>query len=229
VLVVAIAGAVGLKVFIGSSQTFKTNLRQSIDNRAQLNLYEDFREGLDSWESGRTIARSWSYDPSGLVIPGDLSLYKPSMNLMDYDVETWAEIVTKGFGLVVRAAGPRTYHAVKFMTQGSGATSSIAAERYTLIDGATSARTNIRYPIPIRKDELCRIRLQVHGDSFTLYAQGQVIDNWSDQRLNSGGVGLFCGAGERARIAWVRVSHQTDLTGKFCSLVSWLSPTILRE
>ena len=223
VIAMATAGAVGLKAFISSSRTLEADLHHRIDGRAQLNLFEDFQKGLDSWEGRQPIGRTWSYDVSGLVIPGELSFFRPSMQLTDYDVETWAEIVNKGFGLVFRAAGPRSYHALKFMTQGSGATASIAGERYTVIDGNTSARHPIHGPIPVWKDRSCRIRLQARGDSFTLYVDGQLVDYWLDGRLKSGGVGLFCGPGERARIVWMRVSHQTDLAGKLCALVSALS------
>src|ERR1700730_11759668 len=172
VLVVGIAGGVFLKALIGSSQILEANLRHNIDERAQLDLFEDFQKGLDSWESSQSIASTWSYEPSGLVNPGSLSFFKPSMHLTDYDVEAWAEVVNKGFTLVFRAAGPQTYHALKFMAQGSYATASIAAERYTMLDGEVSARPSIQYPLPIRKDQLCRIRLQAHRDSFTLYVHG---------------------------------------------------------
>ena len=145
------------------------------------------------------------------------------MQLTDYDVETWAEIVNKGFGLVFRAAGPRSYHALNFMTQGSGATVSIAGERYKVIDGNPSARHPIHGPIPVWKEGSCRTRLQARGDSFSLYVDGQLVDYWLDGRLKSGGVGLFCGPAERARIVWMRVSHQTDLAGKLCAWVSALS------
>jgi len=229
VIAVATAGAVGLKAFINSSRTLEADLHHRIDRRAQLNLFEDFQKGLDLWVGHQPIGRAWSFDASGLVIPGDLSFFKPSMQLTDYDLETWAEIVNKGFGLVFRAAGPRSYHALKFTAPDAGATASLAGERYTVIDGKTSARHPIHGPIPVRKDQPCRIRLQARGDTFTLYIDGKLIDYWLDSRLKSGGVGLFCGPGERARIMWMRVSHQTDLTGKLCALVSAFSTSASQE
>jgi hypothetical protein len=229
VVVIATAGAFGLRAFINSSRTLEADLYHRIDQRAQLNLFEDFQKGLDFWGGRQAIGRTWSYDASGLVIPGELSFFKPSMQLTDYDVETWAEIVNKGFGIVFRAAGQRSYHALKFTTQGSGPKLSIVGERYTIIDGNTSARHPIHGPIPVREDQPCRIRLQARGDAFTLYVDGQLVDYWLDGRLKSGGVGLFCGPGERARIMWMRVSHQTDLTGKLCALVSAFSTSASQE
>jgi hypothetical protein len=229
VIVIATAGAVGLKAFINSSRTLEADLHRRIDQRAQLNLFEDFQKGLDFWEGPQPIGSTWSYDASGLVIPGELSFFKPSMQLTDYDVETWAEIVNKCFAIVFRAAGPRSYHALKFTSQSSSRKVYIAGERYTVIDGKTSARHLIHGPIPVGEAQPCHIRLQARGDSFTLYVDGQLVDYWSDSRLKSGGVGLFCGPGERARIMWMRVSHQTDLAGKLCALVSAFSTETSQE
>ena len=229
VIIIATAGAFGLRAFIDSSRTLETDLYNRIDQRAQLNLFDDFQKGLDFWEGSQPIGRTWTYDVSGLVIPGELSFFKPSMQLTDYDVETWVEIVNKGVGIVFRAAGPRSYHALKFTTQSSSPKVSLAGERYTVIDGKTSARHPIHGPIPVGKAQPCRIRLQARGDSFTLYVDGQLVDYWLDGRLKSGGVGLFCRPGERARIVWLRVSHQTDLTGKLCALVSSFSTSTSRE
>jgi hypothetical protein len=218
---ISLAGAVALKAFIGSTRTLQADLHQRIDHRAELNLFENFQNGLHAWESAhQPIGRKWSYDPSGLVVPGELSFFAPSMRLVDYDVETWAEIVNRGFGLVFRAARPRSYYALKLMTRGSGASASLTGEWYTVIDGKTYPRQLIHGSIPVWKDERCHIRLQARGDSFALYVQGQLIDHWSDSRLASGGVGMFCDPGERARIIWVRVSNHRDLAGKLCAWVS---------
>ena len=64
----------------------------------------------------------------------------------------------------------------------------------------------------------CRARQA--SDSFTLFIEGRLIDSWSDSRTKSGGVGFFCASGERARVAWVRVSHNVDATGRLCAFVS---------
>jgi hypothetical protein len=65
-----------------------------------------------------------------------------------------------------------------------------------------------------------RMQVRVRGDAFSLYIQGQLVDYWSDKRLRAGGVGLFCGPGEHARVAWMRVSNNTDSLGRMCSLLA---------
>jgi len=147
-------------------------------------------------------------------------LLTPSLPLTDYDVDCVAQVVNKGFGLVFRATSRSTYQAVKFIAEDSGPMTSMMLERYRVMDGHESARARVRYPTSFQTDTLYRIHLQARGDSFTLYIQGQLVDSWSDPRLPSGGVGFFCTNRERARIAWVQVSHNTDTTGKLCAFVS---------
>ena len=220
-LVAAIAWAVVRKPSSPAKATVWNNLRQSIAGRAQVQLFDDFQHGLDSWESDENLA-NWSYDLAGLVIPSKLSLLTPSLSLTDYDVDCVAQVVNKGFGLVFRATSRSTYQAVKFLSEDSRPMTSMMVERYTVMDGHESARARVRCPTRFQADTLYQIHLQARGDSFTLYIQGQLVDSWADSRLPSGGLGLFCTNGERARIAWVRVSHNTDTTGKLCAFVSSL-------
>src|SRR5580692_6008319 len=109
--VAAIGGAVVLKPsrHTGSQPDAWAKLKQQVASRAQVDLFDDFSEGLDNWESGERIASSWSYDKNGFVNPGALSLFAPSMRLTDYDLETLFEIEAKGIGLVFRASGPQNY------------------------------------------------------------------------------------------------------------------------
>ena len=67
---------------------------------------------------------------------------------------------------------------------------------------------------------LYRIQVDARGGDFTIMAQGQVVDFWSDNRLQHGGVGFFCNRGERARLRWVEVSHQYDALGRLCAYLA---------
>ena len=219
--VAAIGGAVVLKPARHSSQPdVWAKFKQQVANRAQVDLFDDFSEGLDSWESGERIASSWSYDKNGFVNPGALSLFAPSMRLTDYDVDALFEIESKGIGLVFRASGPQNYQAVRVVVEGSGRTPALMVERYEVADGKVSHLVRTRYPSPFQADTLYRAHLQVRGPEFSLYLQGQLVDFWSDNRVQPGGVGLFCGAGEHARVAWVRVTQNTDSLGRMCSLLA---------
>jgi hypothetical protein len=89
-----------------------------------------------------------------------------------------------------------------------------------MIAGRPLRAVHTQYPKRFLADTLYRIHLEVRDDTFSLYIQGNLVDYWTDPRLTSGGVGIFCSPGEHARVAWIRVSHNTDSLGRMCSLMS---------
>jgi hypothetical protein len=218
--VAALAGAVVLTPSRHSQPDPWAKIKQQLANRAQVDLFEDFSAGLDAWQGGEALTGTWSYDKNGFVNPGALSLFAPSMRLTNYDLDALVQIETKGIGLVFRAAGPRTYQAVRVLVEGSGPMPALVVERYGVVEGRASRPIRVRYPSRFQADTLYRVHLEAHGDAFSLYIQGQLVDYWSDSRLRSGGVGLFCGPGEHARVAWIRVSQNTDSLGRMCSLLA---------
>jgi len=218
--VAAIAGAVVLTPSRHSKPDSWAKLKEKVANRAQVDLFDDFSAGLDGWQNGNDLASTWSYDKNGFVNPGALSLFEPSMHLTDYNMDALVQIETKGVGLVIRAEGPKTYQAVRILIEGSGPLPGLVVQRYSVIGGQASRPVRVRYPSRFQLDTMYRVRLQVQGDEFSLYIQGQLVDYWSDNRLRAGGVGLFCGPGEHARVAWIRVSHNTDSLGRMCSMLA---------
>jgi hypothetical protein len=223
--VTAIAGAVVLTPShrtksVKSAPDIWETLQERVSNRAQVDLFDDFSEGLEAWQSGKNRANGWSYDKNGFVNPGALSLFEPSMHLTNYDLDALVQIESKGLGLVFRAASSRTYQVARLVVEGSDPMPSLAVERYAIISGRASRVVCTRYPERFQSDTMYRVHLQVRSDAFSLYVQGNLMDYWSDSRLATGGVGLFCSPGEHARIAWVRVSHNTDSVGRMCSLLS---------
>jgi hypothetical protein len=218
--VAAIAGAVVLTPSQRAKPDVWASLRQRVSKRAQVDLFDDFSQGLDAWQSGGNLASTWSYDKNGFVNPGALSLFEPSMRLTNYDLDALVQIEARGLGLVFRASSSRTFEAVKLIIEGSDPMPSLTVARYVMLSGQASPPVRIRYPERFQPDTLYRVHLVVRGDAFSLYIQGNLIDYWSDARLSAGGVGVFCSPGEHARVAWIRVSHNTDSVGRMCSLLS---------
>lgn len=218
--VAAIAGAVVLTPTHRARPDVWELLRQNISKRAQVDLFDDFSQGLDAWENGGGLAATWSYDKNGFVNPGALSFFGPSMDLTNYDLDAMVQIEAKGLGLVFRAASPQSYQVARLIVEGAGPMPALALERYAVIAGHASRPVLTRYPGHFQSDALHHLHLEIRGDAFSFYIQGNLIDYWSDHRLSAGGVGLFCSAGERARVAWVRVTHNTDVLGRMCSLLS---------
>jgi hypothetical protein len=149
-------------------------------------------------------------------------LLTPSLKLSDYDVDAVAQVVSKGLGVVFRASGTNNYQAAKLIVDGKGPMPPLAVERYTVIRGQESRRVRVHCPGTFQKDTLYHIHIEARGDQYTLYIEGRLIDSWTDNRTKSGGVGFFCVTGERARVAWVRVSRNVDPAGKLCAFIASL-------
>jgi hypothetical protein len=196
------------------------NLNQTVSNRAAIEYTDDFRSGLDAWESHSNLTRSWSYDATGFVRPGPLAIFKPTVDLSDYRFEFLGEIDQKAMGWAFRAEDLNNYYAMKFVVERPGPLPLVHIVRYAVINGKEGPHLDKPLPMTVRADMLYRIQVIVRGGDFTILAQGQVVDFWSDNRLLHGVVGFFCNRGERARLRWVEVSHQYDALGRLCAYLA---------
>src|SRR5262249_8990103 len=154
-------------------------VRQTMHERAAVALDEDFRSGLDEWVSRGDATTDWSFDATGFVRPGPLAMYRPSMNLQDYQLQFLGMIDQKAMSWVVRAVDFDNYYVVKMMVLKSGPLPTIGLTRYAVINGKADSRSDTVIPVDARTDTLYRVRLDLHGDDFALSVQGQMVDSWS--------------------------------------------------
>src|SRR5882724_10511081 len=166
-------------------------LNKSIVDRAAIAYSDDFRSGLDGWESRSNLTTRWSYDAAGFVQPGPLAVFRPSVDLTDYRFEFLGEIDKKGMGCAFRAPNLDNYYAVKFLVVRAGPLPEVHLVRYAVIGGKEGPHVERPLPFVTRADMLYRIRVDVHGSDFAIRAQDQIVDFWSDNRIPRGGVGLF--------------------------------------
>jgi hypothetical protein len=195
------------------------NVRQNMVERAAVALDEDFRAGLDDWTS-RGGTTEWAFDATGFVRPGPLALYRPSIDLTDYQVQFLGMIDKKALSWVVRAADFDDYYVVKLVVLKPGPVPTVGVTRYAVIHGVAQDRADTIAFINAREDMLYRVRMDIHGDSFALTIQGQMVDSWSEPRLRKGGVGFFTASGESSRLRWVQVTHQYDMLGRLCAYLA---------
>lgn len=196
------------------------SLNQTISDRAAIIYADDFRSGLDAWQSHSNLTKSWSYDAAGFIRPGPLAVFKPTVELADYRFQFLGEIDEKGLGWAFRAKDFNNYYAMKFVVVRPGPLPVVHIVRYAVINGKEESRVEKPLVMTVRKDMLYRVEVVVQGGDFTVSAQGQVVDFWSDKRLRRGGVGFFCSHGEHARLHWVEVSHQYDALGRLCAYLA---------
>lgn len=204
----------------GDVKKVVATLNQNISRRAAVDFADDFRMGLDAWESRSNLTRTWSYDAAGFVRPGPLAVFKPTIEMTDYRFEFLGEIDQKALGWAFRAKDLKNYYAMKFVVTKPGPLPLLHVIHYAVINGKEGPHVDKPLPLTTRADTLYRVEVDVHGSDFTVLAQGQIVDFWSDSRLAHGGVGFFCNRGERARLRWVEVAHQYDTLGRLCAYLA---------
>jgi len=196
------------------------NVRQSLENRAAVALDEDFRSGLDNWASPGGSTTEWSFDATGFVQPGPLALYRPSVNLTDYQMQFLGLIDKKALSWVVRAADFENFYVVKLEVLKPGPLPVIGLTRYAVINGKSTDRHDVNIRLDARADTVYRVRMDVQGSNFLVEVQGQIADSWTETRLPRGGVGFFTASGEASRVRWMQITHQYDMLGRLCAYLA---------
>ncbi len=193
-------------------------IRLTIQRRAVYEVSDNFHAGLASWE-GKGFAKTWAYDKEGFVRPGHLALYKPSHDMADYKVEFLAQIERKSVGWVFRAEDEQNYYAMKLAVTEPGPRPLVALVRYAVVDGKRESHGETPLSVMMHNNRPYRVSVDVRGNRFLTSIEGQVVDSWSDDRLKSGGVGLFSEGSEKARVYWLKVTKNSDFLGKLCSIL----------
>jgi len=120
-----------------------------------------------------------------------ISLLSGSVKLSDYRMEFQAQIETKAVGWVFRGLNPRNYYVAKLETIKAGLEPTVALVHFAVVDGHDENRVSVPLPMKLRVDTTYKIRFEAMGTHFSAWVQGQKIDEWTDNRFGSGGVGLF--------------------------------------
>ncbi|MEP6960729.1 MAG: hypothetical protein ABI995_01530 [Acidobacteriota bacterium] len=197
------------------------SLKKSMAQRAAVGLDEDFRQGLDNWNSRSGNVAEWSFDQAGSVLPGKVALYGPSLRLTDYNLQFLGMIDQGAMSWVVRAADFDNCYVVKLVVVKPGPVPQMGLTRYAVINGKAQDRVDTPVMLSARLDSLYRVDMSVTGDRYSLTIQGQMIDAWTETRLKKGGVGFFTNNGEKSRVRWMSITHQYDMLGR---LFAYLAP-----
>ena len=193
-------------------------IRLTIQRRAVYEVSDNFHAGLASWE-GKGFAKTWAYDKEGFVRPGHLALYKPSHDMSDYKMEFLTQIERKSVGWVFRAEDEQNYYGMKLAVTEPGPRPLVALIRYSVVDGKRETHGEQPLQVMMHNNRPYRVSVDVKGNQFLTSIEGQVVDSWSDDRLKSGGVGLFSEGSEKARVYWLKVTKNSDFLGKLCSIL----------
>ena len=145
----------------------------------------------------------WVSDAMGSALGRQLSLYRPSIGMSDYRLEFTGRIDRKSLGWVFRAADTRNYYVGKVhVSKPSGR---LAVTRFAVVRGVEGPPTRITLPLLPGTGAL-KVRLDAKRSRFTIYVQNEVVDDWQDDRLTTGGVGFLNERAERGQVESVQIS-----------------------
>lgn len=144
------------------------------------------------WEVGRSIdGNGWIDDWAPADPLRRVTLLRGTEKYSNYRLEFTAQIQTKAIGWMFRGVNPKNYYVAKIEKVTPGLDPVVAFVRYAVIDGKNGKRIEKVLPARARADTAYKIRFDAIGSRFTAWVQGQKIDEWEDERLSSGGLGLY--------------------------------------
>jgi hypothetical protein len=137
----------------------------------------------------------WGVEP-GVRTVRDISVLRPTLNMSDYRIEFQAQIESKALGWVYRAQDVKNYYVSKLEIVKPGINPTVSVVRYAVIGGEEGPHAQLPLNMPVRIDTMYKVRFDAVGDHFTTWVQDQKVDDWTDARLKTGGVGLYSDRGE---------------------------------
>jgi hypothetical protein len=144
----------------------------------------------------------WASDPTGSARGRQISLYRPSMTMADYRMEFLGRIERKSLGWVFRAVDSSNYYVGKLEASPAGLT----ITHFGVIRGIEGPHIQRMLSIAGAAGTALKVRLDANGPRFTIYVQNQVVEEWQDDRLKSGGVGFLNEREERAQVGSVQIA-----------------------
>lgn len=172
---------------------------RSTSGNGRSKMEEHFENGFGDWTGG---VDDWCVDAAG-VRTGSLALFRPSMELHDYDMEFLARIENQSVSWVFRAANLNDYYIASIGTAPGGG---YEFWRGTVIGGIQGSIEAVPLRNPPKGKTAVTIRLRAAGKEFSVWVDGQNTDTWSDNRFSSGGIGFIGASNDRARIYWLKLS-----------------------
>ncbi|MBI5086898.1 MAG: hypothetical protein HZB13_20160 [Acidobacteria bacterium] len=196
-------------------------LQNHLPGEKPVRVKSDFQAKLDEWIGPAT---GWSMQ-DGLVRPGKLRLWKPTLQARDYEMQFRAGIEKKGLSWVYRAQDAQNYYATKIILSKPGEVSGASLVRYGVSAAQTFAKSELPLPMALQQQRTYNIKVVVNGSRFTTLLEGRVIDQWSDTKLLAGGVGFFADEGESAAIESAEFRERKGWLARWAAATFFLPPS----
>ena len=133
--------------------------------------------------------------------PRRISVVHGSLTMTDFRLDFQGQINSNALGFVFRAKDGKNFYGEKLGIVKSGPETSALVKHFTVIDGVDQPATELPLSIALRPEIIYKIRIEAVGNRFTTWIADRKIDEWTDARIGSGGVGVFSDRGERSPVA----------------------------
>jgi hypothetical protein len=208
-----------------TSASSETSVRNSftgfLRSQGAVKYMEQFDGQLTDWT---TSARDGWVRESGFVRPGKLRIWTPTKAMSDYQFEFAGQIEKKALGWAFRATDAKNYYGTKIVIAKPGPLPRAELVRYAVIDGVVKFRSQLPLPAVVHPETMYRVKVNVRGDAFATYLNGQVVDTGADHTLRAGGVGLFSDTGESSLVSWVSLTSRDGALGQIMSYFGFWTP-----
>ncbi len=204
-------------------------IMRALPGKPSISIREDFRLGLRNWMSLDEVSRAmdgWSYT-AGWMKPGNMRVWKPTLQLADYQFEFEGQIEKRAMSWAFRATDQGNYYGTKLATAAETGSRRAEIVRIVRVNGQEHRRLRLPIPLDIREGVTYVVKVRVKGDRFHTIVDGQVVDSWTDRSLRAGGVGFYSEMGESAALRWVSISDRESFLQRFLTLSFLLGPADL--
>ena len=217
--------------YMPPTDALRGKLIRTLPGKPSTTLRDDFRLGLRNWtamgeSAASAVSDGWSYS-AGVMRLGHMRLWKPTLEMGDYQFEFEGQVEKKAMGWVFRASNSGNYYGTKITASNPGQQQRAEVVRYVMQNGHELRRLRLPIPIEIHEDSAYTVRVRVKGDRFTTTVNGQLVDVWSDKIHRAGGVGFYSDPGEQASLRWVSISDRESFLQRFLSLSFLIAPADL--
>jgi hypothetical protein len=147
----------------------------------------------------------WASDAAGSSRGRQLSLYRPSISMSDYNLEFLGRIERRSLGWVFRAADSSNYYAAKIESAEPG-TSRLAITRFAVVNGVEGPHFQRPLAVTPGPGQMLKVKLEARGPRFTIWISNRLVEDWEDDQLKSGGLGFLNERGELGQIGSMQIS-----------------------
>ncbi len=149
--------------------------------------------------TGAGWVQDWFADRAGSRQGRHVDVLRGSLTLRDYRLLFEGEIQQGALGWVFRA-NDKSFYVEKIQVITPGLQPVVALVHFAVIDGQEQPRTQVPLPIQAHLDTTYKVRMDAVGNRFTTWVQDQKVDQWTDSRIDAGGVGLYYDSGDSAKL-----------------------------